>query len=424
MTEIAVDTLPKPDLSDARLRKRYRAERRFQMLGIGAIAIALGTLALLLVTIVSSGLSAFSQTQIALDVTFSEELIDPQGTGDPAVIAKGDFRVVTRDALRELFPAVDGRRDKRSLGALISEGASFAVRDLAIDNPEMVGTTQRVWVLASADADGLEKGSGSRLDEKQTAWFQALADDGRVRTAFNTRFFSAADSREPELAGIRGAAVGSFWTLLVTLVLSFPIGVMAAIYLEEFAPQNRVTDLIEVSINNLAAVPSIVFGLLGLAVLLNYLGMPRSAPLVGGIVLALMTLPTIIVAARAALKSIPPSIREGALAMGASPQQAVRHHVLPLAMPGILTGTIIGMARALGETAPLLMIGMVAFIADVPQGITSPATALPVQVFLWADAPERAFVERTSAAIMVLLGFLLAMNLTAVLLRQVFERRW
>ncbi len=424
MTDIAVETLPKPDLSDARLRRRYRAERRFQMLGIGAIALALGTLALLLVTIVGSGVSAFSQTQIALDVTFSPELIDPQGTGDPAEIAKGDFRVVTRDALRELFPAVEGRRDRRALGELISEGALLASRQMAIEEPSVVGTTQRVWVLASADSDGLNKGSGSRLNEQQAAWFQALVDDGRVRTSFNTRFFTAADSREPELAGIRGAAVGSFWTLLVTLLLSFPIGVMAAIYLEEFAPKNRITDLIEVNINNLAAVPSIVFGLLGLAVLLNFLSLPRSAPLVGGIVLALMTLPTIIIAARAALKAVPPSIREGALAMGASPQQAVRHHVLPLAMPGILTGTIIGMAQALGETAPLLMIGMVAFIADVPQGITSPATVLPVQVFLWADAPERAFVERTSAAIMVLLSFLLVMNLTAVFLRKLFERRW
>ena len=423
-TAISVDTLPKPDLSEARLRKRYRAERRFRLLGVGAIAVALGALALLLVTIVVSGVSAFSQTQIALDITFSQELIDSQATGDPAEIAKGDFRVVTRDALRGLFPEVEGRRDKKALGQLISDGAALAAREMAINDPSVVGTTQRIWVLASADSDGLNKGSGSRLNEQQAAWLQALADDGRVRTAFNTRFFTAADSREPELAGVRGAVVGSFWTLVVTLVLSFPLGVMAAIYLEEFAPKNRATDLIEVNINNLAAVPSIVFGLLGLSVLLNVAGLPRSAPLVGGIVLALMTLPTIIIAARASLKSIPPSIREGALAMGASPQQAVRHFVLPLAMPGILTGTIIGMARALGETAPLLMIGMVAFIADVPQGITSPATVLPVQVFLWADAPERAFVERTSAAIMVLLGFLLVMNLAAVLLRQVFERRW
>ncbi len=424
MTEAIDVSLLRPDLSAAHLGRRYRAERRFKMAGIAAIAIALGVLGLLFVTILSSGISAFTQTEIALDVTLSQELIDPDGTGDAAVIGGGDFRVVTRDALRALFPEIAGRRPLRELGGLISEGASFSVQRQVTGDPSLVGTTTRFWVLASADTDGLNKGSGTRLSETQQAWFAALAEDGRIRRAFNTRFFTAGDSREPELAGVRGAVVGSFLTLAVTLVLAFPLGVMAAVYLEEVAAKNRVTDLIEVNINNLAAVPSIVFGLLGLAVLLNFMGMPRSAPLVGGIVLALMTLPTIIIAARAALKAVPPSIREAALAIGASPQQAVRHHVLPLAMPGILTGMIIGMARALGETAPLLMIGMVAFIADVPKGITDPATVLPVQVFLWADAPERAFAERTSAVILVLLAFLLVMNFAAVVLRKRFERRW
>ncbi len=237
-------------------------------------------------------------------------------------------------------------------------------------------------------------------------------------------FFTAGDSREPELAGIRGAVVGSFYTLVITLILSFPIGVAAAVYLEEFAPRNRWTDLIEVNINNLAAVPSIVFGLLGLAMFLNFFGLPRSAPLVGGLVLTLMTLPTIIIASRAALLSVPPSIREAALGVGASKMQVVAHHVLPLALPGMLTGTIIGMARALGESAPLLMIGMVAFIVDVPGGFTDPSTVLPVQIYLWVDSPERAFVERTSAAVMILLGFLIVMNATAVILRKKFERRW
>ena len=245
-----------------------------------------------------------------------------------------------------------------------------------------------------------------------------------MKKRFNTTFFTAGDSREPELAGILGAAAGSFFTLVVTLLLSFPIGVAAAVYLEEFAPKNRWTDLIEVNINNLAAVPSIIFGLLGLAVFLNFFGLPRSAPVVGGLVLTLMTLPVIIIASRSALKSVPPSIREAALGVGASEMQMVAHHVLPLALPGMLTGTIIGMARALGETAPLLMIGMVAFIVDIPAGFTDPATALPVQIYLWADSPERAFVERTSGAIIVLLAFLIIMNAVAVILRKRYERRW
>ena len=310
--------------------------------------------------------------------------------------------------------------------------ADLTLRDLVLANPDIIGTTQRVWVKSSSDIDSFNKGqiprdvveSDRRVKDNQIVWFDALDNDDRVRRSFNTTLFSAGDSREPEQAGIWGAVVGSFLTLIVTLALSFPVGVMAAVYLESFAPKNRWTDLIEVNINNLAAVPSIVFGLLGLAVFLNFFGFPRSAPLVGGMVLALMTLPTIIIAARAALKAVPPSIREAALGMGASRLQVITHHVLPLAMPGILTGTIIGMAQALGETAPLLMIGMVAFIVDVPGSFTDAATVLPVQIYLWADSPERAFVERTSAAIMVLLAFLIAMNLIAVMLRKKFERRW
>ncbi|MGD8583527.1 MAG: phosphate ABC transporter permease PstA, partial [Gammaproteobacteria bacterium] len=262
------------------------------------------------------------------------------------------------------------------------------------------------------------------IKDHQIAWVDKLDEQGRIEKRFNKIFFTAGDSREPELAGIWGAATGSFYTLLVTLLLAFPLGVATAVYLEEFAPQNKWTDLIEVNINNLAAVPSIVFGLLGLAVFINFFGMPRSAPLVGGLVLTLMTLPTIIIASRAALKSVPPSIREAALGVGASKMQMVFHHVLPLAMPGMLTGTIIGMAQALGESAPLLMIGMVAFIVDIPGGVTDPSTVLPVQIYLWADSPERAFVERTSAAIMVLLAFLITMNALAVMLRRKFERRW
>jgi phosphate transport system permease protein len=285
---------------------------------------------------------------------------------------------------------------------------------------------------SSDDIDSLIKGAidrhlpegDRRVKDQEIAWIDTLEARGGVELRFNKAFFTSGDSREPEQAGIWGAVVGSAYTLLITLLLSFPIGVLSAVYLEEFAPKNRWTDLIEVNINNLAAVPSIIFGLLGLAVFLGTFGLPRSAPLVGGMVLALMTLPTIIIAGRAALKAVPPSIREAALGVGASPLQVVTHHVLPLALPGIMTGTIIGMAQALGETAPLLMIGMVAFIVDIPGGVTDPATVLPVQIYLWADSPERAFVEKTNGAIMVLLAFLIVMNALAVLLRKRFERQW
>jgi phosphate transport system permease protein len=327
---------------------------------------------------------------------------------------------------------VEGRQDKRQLNALVSSGAVYQLRSMALKDPDMIGRTIDVWLLAAADVDMLFKGhfrrdlaeGDRRVSDQQIAWIDRLEAEGRLERKFNTAFLTAGDSREPELAGIWGAVSGSFFTLLITLVLSFPIGVAAAVYLEEFAKKNRWTDLIEVNINNLAAVPSIVFGLLGLAVFLNFFGLPRSAPLVGGLVLTLMTLPTIIIASRSALKAVPPSIREAALGVGASRMQMVVHHVLPLALPGMLTGAIIGMARALGESAPLLMIGMVAFIVDIPKGVTDPATVLPVQIYLWADSPERAFVERTSAAIMVLLAFLVVMNAGAIILRKKFERRW
>jgi len=284
----------------------------------------------------------------------------------------------------------------------------------------------------SAAVDMLMKGHFDRslpeaerkITDAQIAWVDELAAQGRIEMRWNRAFFTHGDSRDPEMAGIWGAVKGSFYMLLVTLLLSFPIGVAAAVYLEEFAPRNRWTDLIEININNLAAVPSIVFGLLGLAVFINFFGLPRSAPFVGGLVLTVMTLPTVIISSRAALTSVPPSIREAALGMGASKMQTTFHHVVPLALPGMLTGTIIGMARALGESAPLLMIGMVAFIVDVPHGLFDPSTALPVQIYLWADAPERAFVERTSAAIIVLLVFLVVMNSLAIILRRKFERRW
>ncbi len=415
-----------------RLRRRYAAERRFKLYGVGAVAIALAGLFTLLTTIVWNGSSAFFQANIRLEIFFDPENLDPSGSRDPQELANGDYLALIRQALQARFPDVQGRRELRELTGLISVGADTTLREMVAADPSLLGQRRTVWLLASSDADMFEKGyldrnlpeAERRLTDRQVGWIDGLAKEGAFASRLNTRFFTSADSREPELVGVWGGIVGSFFTLLITLSLAFPLGVMTAIYLEEFAPKNRWTDLIEVNINNLAAVPSIVYGLLGLAVFLNFFGLPRSAPVVGGIVLALMSLPIIIIAGRAALRAVPPSIREAALGVGASKMQTVFHHVLPLAMPGILTGSIIAMAHALGETAPLLMIGMVAFIVDVPGSVLDAATVLPVQIFMWADQPERGFVEKTSAAIMVLLVFLLLMNAAAILLRRHFERRW
>ena len=414
------------DIVNRGLARRYRAEKRFRFYGLAAIIASLAFLSLLFISIIGNGYRAFVQTDIKLNIFF-----DPAELQKDA-LASGDYSKLVKKSLDKLFPNVKGRRNKRTLHGMVSSGADFQLRDMVLQDPSVIGETLPVWVKADDDIDMFVKGhiqrnvpeDERRISDMQIAWIDKLISEGRIEKKFNKTFFTSGDSREPELAGIRGAAAGSFFTLLVTLVLSFPIGVAAAVYLEEFAPRNRLTDIIEVNINNLAAVPSIVFGLLGLAVFLNFFGLPRSAPLVGGLVLTLMTLPTIIIASRASLKSVPPSIREAALGIGASKMQMVGHHVLPLAMPGMLTGTIIGMAQALGETAPLLMIGMVAFIVDIPTGFTDPATVLPVQIYLWADSPERAFTELTSAAIMVLLAFLIAMNAVAVVLRRRFERRW
>lgn len=416
----------------ARLRRRYAAERRFKFAGMAAIGIALTMLVVLLGSILVKGVGAFRQAELTLEIHFDPEVLDPDGTRDPQVLADADYVRLVRTALQERFPAVTNRTERRALGTLVSSGASYALRRMVRADPGLIGQRRVVTLLAGTEVDQVIKGhidkagpeDGRRVKDNQIAWIETLQADGALTLAFNTTLFTQGDSREPEQAGILGGIAGSFLTLIVTMLLAMPVGVAAAVYLEEFAPRNRWTELIEVNINNLAAVPSIVFGLLGLAVFLGVFGLPRSAAVVGGVVLALMTLPVIIIAARAALKAVPPSIREAALGIGASPLQVVLHHVLPLALPGILTGTIIGMARALGETAPLLMIGMVAFIVDIPAGLTDPATVLPVQIYMWADSPERAFAERTSAAILVLLGFLIVMNGLAVLLRKKFERRW
>lgn len=408
------------------LNRRYRAEKRFRRMGVTAILIALTFLVFLFTSIIGNGYTAFQQTYIQLDIDFDQALFVNEN------LATADFPGLVKSSLSKMFPEVMSRNDKKLLYQLVSPSASFRLLDKVLNDPKIIGTKQQIWVLANDDVDMLIKGhydrsapeSNRRVNDKQLAWIDALQASDKLEKKFNTTFFTAGDSREPEQAGIRGAAKGSFYTLLITLSLSFPIGVAAAIYLEEFAPNNGWTDFIEININNLAAVPSIIFGLLGLAIFINFWGIPRSTPLVGGLVLTLMTLPTIIIAGRASLKSVPPSIREAAYGIGASKIQMVTHHVLPLALPGMLTGTIIGMAQALGETAPLLMIGMVAFIVDVPGSITDPSTVLPVQIYLWADSPERAFTEKTSAAIMILLGFLMFMNGAAVYLRKKFEIKW
>jgi phosphate transport system permease protein len=418
------------DIVISGLAKRRRAENRFRAYGLASIVLGISFLVVLFTSIISNGYSAFLYTNVALDVHLDERMIDPEGSRQVKTLAHADYDEVLKPAILGLFPEVTERQSRRALIGFVGSSASIVIRDLVVNHPELIGTTQRVWLPVDDAVDMLAKhrmGNENELSERNKltlGWLETLTKNDRIKTVFNKEFLSRGDSREPETAGIWGAVSGSALTLLITVGLSLPIGIAAAIYLEEFAPRNRWTDLIEVNINNLAAVPSIVFGLLGLAVFINFFGLPRSSPLVGGLVLTLMTLPVMIIAGRSALKSVPPSVREAALGIGASPVQMVFDHVLPLAMPGMLTGAIIGTARALGESAPLLMIGMVAFIVDVPTSITSPATVLPVQIYLWADSPERAFTERTSAAIIVLLAFLITMNGLAVYLRRRYERRW
>ena len=412
------------------LKRRNRAERNFQWFGKLGVALGLAAVVLLFVDIISKGSGAFRATYIQLEIEYDPEAIGILNVNDTEEFIFANWQNLAKKSLRDLFPEVTKRGERRKLNNLVSEGTGFDFRDQLTQNPSLWGTKETLWILADDDIDTYYKSwldddpFSARLTSEQIKWIDQLHNDDLIALKFNTKFFERGDSREPEQAGIKGALIGSFFTLILTLLMSFPMGVTAAIYLEEFAPKNKWTDLIEVNINNLAAVPSIIFGLLGLAIFINFFGIPRSIPVLGAIVLALMTLPTIIITSRAAIKSVPPSIREAALGVGASKFQTTLHHVLPLSLPGMLTGAIIGMARALGETAPLLMIGMVAFIVDIPGGFTDPATVLPVQIFLWIDSPERAFVEKTSAAIIILLSFLMGMNFVAVYLRKRLERRW
>tara|TARA_Y100000992_G_scaffold120705_1_gene79063 strand:- start:300 stop:1559 length:1260 start_codon:yes stop_codon:yes gene_type:complete len=413
------------------LKSRLAKEKRFKLFGIASIITALILLSILFISIISQGYTAFQETRIQLNIQFSQNILDPEQTQEWEIIKKKNFNKLIKNSLSEIYPDVSGRSDKRKLYKLISSSAEYQLREFIKNDINSIGTSKKIWVLANDDVDMLFKGhidrnlpeDDRRIDNQELLWIETLESKNLIEKFFNKTLFTSGDSSQSEQSGILGALIGSLFALTITLILSFPIGIATAIYLEEFAPKNnKFVDFIEVNINNLAAVPSIIFGLLGLAIFLNFFGMPRSAPLVGGMVLSLMTLPTIIISSRAALKSVPPSIKEGALGLGASHTQAVFHHVLPVALPGMLTGTIIGMAQALGESAPLLIIGMVAFIVDIPQTMTDPATALPIQIYLWADTPERGFVERTSAAIIVLLVFLILMNSLAVYLRKKFEK--
>ncbi|SFN37860.1 phosphate ABC transporter membrane protein 2, PhoT family [Roseovarius lutimaris] len=408
------------------LKRRNRHQTMIKGFGMAAIGFAALMLFILVSSLVSSGYKAFTQTHITVDV-----FVDPAEIKDDR-LPRGGFDDVLLASLKTYFPDVSGRADEKALEGIFSNGAQFSLRDRIVADPSLIGQSVTVTVPVSDPFDQLAKGlvkrdtpeAQRRVSDREIGWFDTLDRAGAISQPINWGLITNTDSRFPELAGLKGALVGSFWALLVCFVIAFPLGIGAAIYLEEFAPRNRLSDFIEVNINNLAAVPSVVFGLLALAVFIGWMGLPRSAPLVGGMTLALMTLPTIIIATRAALKAVPPSIREAALGVGASRHQVVFGHVLPLAMPGILTGTIIGLAQALGETAPLLLIGMNAFITSAPDTPFDSATALPTQIFIWADSPERGFVSRTSAAILVLLTFLITMNAIAIYLRSKFERKW
>lgn len=420
---------------DIGLKRRYGAERRFRLYGLLAISVGLVFLAIMLVSIIGKGYTAFWQTTVTLPITFDESVIDPSNkrAGDPAVLVSANYPKLAESALiARLGINADDNALVRKLKGFLSDGVRAQLREIVMADPAVIGTTRNVDILASANMDSAFKGqidlnvdeARRKVSDQQVAWMNQLAGDGAMAERFNKGLFIFGASSRPETSGMGVAIIGSLYMMLIVLALALPIGVAASIYLEEFAKKTRLTDIIEVNINNLAAVPSIVFGLLGLAVFVNFLGLPRSAAFVGGLVLTLMTLPTIIIATRAALAAVPPSIRSAALGLGASRMQMVFQHILPLAAPGILTGTIIGLARALGETAPLLLIGMVAFVADYPSTPFDPATALPVQIYMWANEAERAFVERMSGAIIILLLFLMAMNITAIVLRRRFERRW
>lgn len=413
------------------LKARQTKERNFKFFGIFAVALAIAFLAILLISIFSKGLPGFFQYYATFEVELTRERIDPRGDMSDQSLFEGEAKKIINEAVLE-FTGAKKRNEKKAARSLLSNGSDLRLVNFVQKNTDKLNSIQKIKFALDDDADSFFRGyikketpeKQRRLNDIEIKYLEKMNEAGIITYEISDYLFFGSASRNAEMAGIKGAFIGSMLTLAVCFLIAFPLGVATAVYLEEFAPKNKFTELIEININNLAAVPSVVFGILGLAIFINLFGMPRSIPLIGGLVLALMTLPTIIISSRAAIKAVPPSIRDGALAIGASKMQATMHHVVPLAIPGMLTGTIIGMAQALGETAPLLMIGMVAFIVDIPGSITDPGTVLPVQIFMWADFAERMFVHKTSAAIMILLLFLMIMNGGAVWLRRKLERRW
>ena len=412
--------------------KRAIKEKLFKIFGLSAIIFSLSMLLILFTTIFSKGYSAFYQTRIKLDINFNEKLIDPIGSREIKTLTTADYSKLISQSLFK-FLNIDKNHPKSSeIKSLISFNSILILKDHVLNDPDIIGKTKKINLIASDDVDQMIKGNininiseeNRKISDFQIVAINKLKSNGYILTVFNKTLFTKSDSREPESSGVLGAIIGSFYCLFVAVCISVPIGVSAAIFLQEFAKKNKITDFIEININNLAAVPSIVFGLLGLSIFINFFHLPRSSPIVGGLVLALMSLPTIVIVTRASLLAVPDTIRDGAVALGASKMQAIFNQVLPLATPGICTGVIIALARALGETAPLLMIGMIAFIPDTPIAITDPATALPAQIYMWADHPERAFIERTSAAILILLSFLIVMNAAAIYIRHKFEKNW
>ena len=413
------------------LRKRKAAEIRFQWIGKGAIGLAMIFLAVLFISIFSKGIPGFFQHYVTLEINLDAKRLDPKGNASIESLYSGDARDIINEAISKIVQP-EGRSEKRDARKIVSSGGEKRLRGIILKDPSLLGKTVHIRFAVDDDIDSFLRGfidrktpeADRRISDNMISFVDKLEEENLISYKISDYLFFGSASRNAEMAGIKGAFIGSIITLAICLSISFPLGVATAVYLEEFAPKNRYIEFIEININNLAAVPSVVFGILGLAIFINIFGIPRSIPLVGGIVLALMTLPTIIISSRAAINAVPPSIKDAALSIGASKHQAIFHHVVPLALPGMLTGTIIGMAQALGETAPLLMIGMVAFIVDIPGGVTDPATVLPVQIFMWADFAERMFIHKTSAAIIVLLVFLITMNIGAIWLRKKLERRW
>jgi len=435
MTDVTVRGLT-PEEARSRVEETIAArnsrEVRFQWIGKSAIGLALGFLVLLFAAIFTNGVPGLFQHYVTIDVNLDRQRLDPKGDLSEESLYSGEAERVALESLYAAIGNPEGRTERRAARGILSTGSSQRLIAFILDNPGLVGQTVPVKFALDDDIDSFMRGfisretpeADRRISDTTIAFVDRLSANGAISYELSDYLFFGSASRDAEMAGIKGALIGSILTLFVCILIAFPLGVATAVYLEEIAPKNRWTEIIEININNLAAVPSVVFGIMGLAIFIIIFGMPRSIPLVGGIVLALMTLPTIIISSRAAIRAVPPSIRDAALGVGASKMQTIFHHVLPLAMPGMLTGTIIGMAQALGETAPLLMIGMVAFIVDVPGSVTDPGTVLPVQIFMWADFAERMFVQKTSAAIIVLLAFLITMNAAAIVLRKKLERRW